>query len=204
MWYLMIYPLRKSILGMDNLGTDNVADLLTKAFDGPSKLFANMKLNFEGQPMQLLAAMLLQEQEGGGAGVAVQAVPPPIPEPMPKPDQPQDHFSTPPRQQTSDPNAPVFEHDEPLGGSFHASPLRSTQAPPTGCGGKLVKKVKAMEVKLKPKKRKVVVNDSDQDERGEQAVDLDALIALANAAVTVDSSIPPGGPSNDPAASSHI
>ncbi|GJS15619.1 hypothetical protein Tco_0410091 [Tanacetum coccineum] len=70
--------------------------------------------------------------------------------------------------------------------------------------GKLVKKVKAMEVKLKPKKRKVVVSDSDQDKGGEQAVDLDALIALANATVTVDSNIPFGGPSNDTTASSHI
>ncbi|GJS01862.1 hypothetical protein Tco_0318370 [Tanacetum coccineum] len=232
-----------------------------------------MKLNFEGQPMQLLAAMLPQDQEGEGAGVAAQAVPPPIPEPipepMPEPDQPQDHLSTPPRQQTSDPIAPVFEHgqssdpniasfsrvhetdddpftstnveDEPLGGSFHASPPRSTQAPPVGhtsggaedlitltavssvvstlvqkvnsletklkdtkklfkdVVGKLVKKVKAMEVKLKTKKRKVVVSDSDQEEGGEQDVDLDALLALANAAVIVDSNIPPGG-----ASSSHI
>ncbi|GKC07549.1 hypothetical protein Tco_0999159 [Tanacetum coccineum] len=70
--------------------------------------------------------------------------------------------------------------------------------------GKLVKKVKAKEVKLKPNKRKVVVSDSDQEEGGEQVVDLDALIALANAAVTVDSNIPLGGPSNDLAASSHI
>ncbi|GJV16846.1 hypothetical protein Tco_1362169 [Tanacetum coccineum] len=66
-----------------------------------SKLFANMKLNFEGQPMQLLAAMLPQDQASEGAGVAAQAVPPPIPEPipepMPEPDQPQDHLSTPPR-----------------------------------------------------------------------------------------------------------
>ncbi|GKA92848.1 hypothetical protein Tco_0814773 [Tanacetum coccineum] len=67
--------------------------------------------------------------------------------------------------------------------------------------GKLVKKVKAIEVKLKTKKRKVVdVSDSNQEEGGEQDVDLDALLALANAAVTVDSSnIPPGG-----ASSSHI
>ncbi|GKA13687.1 hypothetical protein Tco_0693333, partial [Tanacetum coccineum] len=124
-----------------------------------SKLFANMKLNFEGQPMPLLATMLPQDQEGEGVGVAAQAVPPPIPEPipepMPKPDQPQDHLSIPQRQQTSDPIAPVFEHgqsldpniasfsrvsktdddpftstnveDEPLGGSFHASPPRSTR-----------------------------------------------------------------------------
>ncbi|GJU35412.1 putative ribonuclease H-like domain-containing protein [Tanacetum coccineum] len=53
------------------------------------------QLNFEGLPMQLLAAMLPQDQEGAGAGVAAQAVPPPIPEPipepMPEPDQPQDH-----------------------------------------------------------------------------------------------------------------
>ncbi|GJV16845.1 hypothetical protein Tco_1362168 [Tanacetum coccineum] len=61
-----------------------------------------------------------------------------------------------------------------------------------------------MKVKLKTKKRKVVVSDSDQEEEGEQAVDLDALIALANAAVTVDSNIPPGGASNNPVASSHI
>ncbi|GKD50311.1 hypothetical protein Tco_1279287 [Tanacetum coccineum] len=224
-----------------------------------SKLFANMKLNFEGQPMQLLAAMFPQVQEGVGVGVAAQVVPPPIPEPMPEPDQPQDHFTTPPRQQTSDRIAPVFEHDqssdpniasfsrvyetkdEPLGGSFYASPPRSTQAPSAGhtsrgakdlitltdvssvvstlmqkvnsletelkgtkklfkdVVGKLVKKVKAMEVKLKTKKRKVVVSDSDQEEGGEQDVDLDALLALANAAVTIDSNIPPGG-----ASSSHI
>ncbi|GJZ23110.1 hypothetical protein Tco_0560569 [Tanacetum coccineum] len=201
-----------------------------------SKLFANMKLNFDGKPMQLLAAMLPQDQEGEGAGVAAQAVPPPIPEPilepMPEPDQPQDQLSTPPRQQTPPASPP--------------SPPRSTQAPPAGhtlggaedlitltvvssvvstlvqkvnsletelkahkklfkdVVGKLVKKVKAMEVKLKTKKRKVVMSDSDQEEGGEQAVDLDALIALANAAVTVDSNIPPGGASNNPAASSHI
>ncbi|GJW82857.1 hypothetical protein Tco_0156002 [Tanacetum coccineum] len=102
--------------------------------------------------------------EGEGAGVAAQAVPLPIPETIPEtrpdPNQPQDHLSTPPRQQTSDHIASVFEHgqssdpniasfsrayetddepftstnveDEPLGGSFHASPPRSTQAPPAG------------------------------------------------------------------------
>nr|GFB17027.1 hypothetical protein [Tanacetum cinerariifolium] len=106
-------------------------------------------LNFEGHPMPLLAAMLSQAQEGEGAGVAALAVP----QHMPAPDQPQDHLSTTPRQQTSDPNAPVFEHgqssdetddapftnveDELLGGSFHMSPPRSTRAPPIGCGGKV-------------------------------------------------------------------
>ncbi|GKE11030.1 hypothetical protein Tco_1414581 [Tanacetum coccineum] len=245
-----------------------------KVFKLSSKLFANMKLNFEGQPMPLLAAMLSQAGEGAGvvAPTVPQIIPEPIPEPMPETDQPQDHLTAPPRQQTSDPIAPVFEHgqssdpdiasfsqvqetndapftstnvdDEPLGGSFHAFPPRSTQASPAGhtsggaedpitltalssvvstlvqkvnsletegtkklfkdVVGKLVKKVKAMEVKLKTKKRNVVVSYYDQEEGGEQAVDLDALIALANAAVTVDSNIPPGGASNNPAASSYI
>ncbi|GJX64555.1 hypothetical protein Tco_0298898, partial [Tanacetum coccineum] len=69
--------------------------------------------------------------------------------------------------------------------------------------GKLVKQVKAIEVKLKTKKRKVVVSDSDKEDGGEQDVDLDALHALANAAVTVDSTKSPGGPSRNPAAYSY-
>ncbi|GJR96187.1 hypothetical protein Tco_0268361 [Tanacetum coccineum] len=246
-----------------------------KVFKLSSKLFANMKLNFEGQPMPLLAAMLSQAGEGAGvvAPTVPQIIPEPIPEPMPETDQPQDHLTAPPRQQTSDPIAPVFEHgqssdpdiasfsqvqetndapftstnvdDEPLGGSFHAFPPRSTQASPAGhtsggaedpitltalssvvstlvqkvnsletelkahkklfkdVVGKLVKQVKAMEVKLKIKKRKVVVSDSDKEDGGEQDVDLDALHALANAAVTVDSTKSPGGASSNPAACSY-
>nr|GEV59512.1 hypothetical protein [Tanacetum cinerariifolium] len=223
-----------------------------------------------GHHMPLLVAMLSQDHvgDGEGAGVATQA----IPQHMPSPDQPQDHLSTPTRQQTSNPNAQVFKHgqssdpniasfsrthetdddpftnmeDAPLGGSFHMSPLRSTQAPPTSqtsggakdlitltalsfvvstlmqkvnsletklkdhkklfkdVVGKLVKKVKAMEVKLKTMKRKMVVSDSGQEEGGKQDVDLDALLALANAAVTVDSNLPPGGTSNTPAASTSV
>ncbi|GJS54256.1 hypothetical protein Tco_0627618 [Tanacetum coccineum] len=189
-------------------------------------------------------------------------------------DQPPDHLTAPPRQQPSDPIAPVFEHgqrsdpdiasfsqvqethdapststnveDEPLGGSFHASPPRSTPASPAGhtsggaedpitltalsavvstlvqkvhsletelkahkqlfkvVVGKLVKQVKAMEVKLKTKKRKVVVSDSDIEDGGEQDVDLEALHALANAAVTVDSTKSPGGASSNSAACSDV
>ncbi|GKF48215.1 hypothetical protein Tco_0141466, partial [Tanacetum coccineum] len=158
-----------------------------------SKLFANMKLNFEGQPMPLLAVMLSQAQAGEGAGAAAQAVPPLITETIhetrPESDQPQDHLSTTPRQQATPPVAPVFEHgqrsepniasfsrvhetaDESLGGSFHVSPPRSAQAPPTG---------------------------------HTSGVDLDALITLANATVTVDSNIPPDGASDNPAATSHF
>ncbi|GJX68187.1 hypothetical protein Tco_0303914 [Tanacetum coccineum] len=114
---------------------------------------------------------------------------------------------------------PPIVDDEPLGGSFHAFPPRSTQASPAvhsletelkahkklfkDVVGKLVKQVKAMEVKLKIKKRKVVVSDSDKEDGGEQDVDLDALHALANAVVTVDSTKSPGGASINPAACSY-
>ncbi|GJT80142.1 putative ribonuclease H-like domain-containing protein [Tanacetum coccineum] len=70
--------------------------------------------------------------------------------------------------------------------------------------GKLVKQVKAMEVKLKIKKRKVVVSDSDNEDEGAKDVDLDALHALANAAVTVDSTKSPSGASSNPAACSDV
>nr|GEW10690.1 26S protease regulatory subunit 8 homolog A [Tanacetum cinerariifolium] len=67
--------------------------------------------------------------------------------------------------------------------------------------GELVKKVKAMEVKQKTKKRKIVVSDSDQEDSGKQEMDLDALRTLANAAVIVDTNIPPGNTSQILAAS---
>ncbi|GKB70608.1 hypothetical protein Tco_0932020 [Tanacetum coccineum] len=240
--FLMYPRFLQTILGIETSITRQY-----HVFKLSSKLFANMKLNFVGQPMPLLDAMLSQAQEGEGAGADVQAVPPPIPETIPETrhesDHSQDHLSTPPRQQATPPVAPVFEHgqrtdpniasssrvheteDDSLGGSFHVSPPRFTQASPTGhtSGGAedhitlsalssvvstlVQKKVKALEGKLKTQKRKVVLSDSDQDEGGEQAVDLDALIALANAAdptsdvpttavpTDVDSGVAPTGPS---------
>ncbi|GKF06476.1 hypothetical protein Tco_0037144, partial [Tanacetum coccineum] len=68
---------------------------------------------------------------------------------------------------------------------------------------KLVMKVKALEVKIKTKKKKVVLSDSDQEDGGEPDIDLDALNELANAAVTVDSTKSPGGPSKNPDACSY-
>nr|GEY56822.1 putative ribonuclease H-like domain-containing protein [Tanacetum cinerariifolium] len=186
-----------------------------------SKLFANMRLHFKGHPMPLLPAMLLQAQV----------------------DLNNASFS---RSHETDAGPFTNVEDEPLEGSFHMSPPRSTQAPPAGqpsggaedpitiialssvvstlvqkvnsleteiknhrklfkdVVGKLVKKVKAMEVKLKTKKRKMVVSDSAQEDGGKQDVDLDALRALANAAMTVDSNIPPGGASHTPAASTSV
>ncbi|GJT90024.1 hypothetical protein Tco_1078869 [Tanacetum coccineum] len=131
--FLMYPRFLQTILGIETSITRQY-----RVFKLSSKLFANMKLNFDGQPMPLLAAMISQAPAGEGVGVDAQAVPPPISEPMPAPDQPQDQLSTPPRQHTTDLIAPVFEHDqstdqnkasflrdhetddEPLGGSFHA------------------------------------------------------------------------------------
>ncbi|GJR01916.1 hypothetical protein Tco_0524900 [Tanacetum coccineum] len=211
--FLMYPRFLQTILGIETSFTRQY-----HVFKLSSKLFANMKLNFEGKPMQLLAAMLPPDQEGEGVGVAAQAVPPPIPEPihepMPEPDQPQDHLSTqaPPVGHTSGGGEDLITLTDVS--SIVSTLVQKVNSLETELKdnkklfkdvvGKLVKKVKAMEVKLKTKKRKVVVSDSDQEEEGEQDVDLDALIALANAAVTVDSNIPSGGAPNNPAASSHI
>ncbi|GKE35345.1 hypothetical protein Tco_1454667, partial [Tanacetum coccineum] len=175
-------------------------------------------LNFEGQPMPLLAAMLPQVQEGEGAGVAAQVIPPPIPEPIPEPmrepDQPQDHLSTPQDNKLLTLSLPPtwkMNLWEALSMDLHQvstfvqkvdsleTELKAHKQLFKDVVGKLVKQVKAMEVKLKTKKRKMVVSDSDQEEGGEQDVDLDALLALANATMIVDSNIPPGD-----ASSSHI
>ncbi|GJU62543.1 hypothetical protein Tco_1244378 [Tanacetum coccineum] len=63
--------------------------------------------------------------------------------------------------------------------------------------GKLVKKVKLLEDKLKGRKRKFVMTDSDKKEDAEQDVDL--LIKLAKAAATAaaDSAVPTGGSHED-------
>ncbi|GJX60572.1 hypothetical protein Tco_0291962, partial [Tanacetum coccineum] len=251
--FLMYPQFLQTILGIETSITRQY-----HVFKLSSKLFANMKLNFVGPSMPLLVAMLSQAQDGEGARADVQAQDgETIPETRHESDHSQDHLSTPPRQQATPSVAPVFEHgqrtdstipsssrvheteDDSLGGSFHETSLRFTQASPIGhtSGGaedhitlyalssvvstlvqkvsyletelkvhkklfkdvvaKLVKKVKALEVKLMTNKRKVVLSDSDQEEGGEQAVDFDALIALANAAVTVDSTKSPVGASSN-------
>nr|GEY56813.1 putative ribonuclease H-like domain-containing protein [Tanacetum cinerariifolium] len=207
--FLMYPRFLQIILGIETRVTRHYKVLVFS-----SKLFANMRLNFTGHPIPHLPAMLLQAQAA--------------------------HLSTPSRQPTSDPIAPVLEHgqsadpntasfsqsyetdagpftpvdDAPMRGNFHTSPPRSSQAPSAGQPSsgdhkklfkdvvrKLVKKVKALEVKLKTKKRKLAMSDSDQKDGGTQDMDLDALRALANVVVTVDSNIPSDGTLHIPAVS---
>ncbi|GJY64848.1 putative ribonuclease H-like domain-containing protein [Tanacetum coccineum] len=175
-----------------------------------SKLFANMRLNFDGDHMPLLAVML-----------------PPVQVVIAD----EEHLPTPPRPTTTDQIPPVFEQghtsdltiasfseayesdpdlftstnmeDETLRGSFHTTPPRSTQVPLIvstleseikahkllfkDVVGKLVKNVKALELKLNKRSRKVVMSESDKKEGEEQ--DMDPLIKLAKAAAASDAHV---------------
>ncbi|GJQ92330.1 putative ribonuclease H-like domain-containing protein [Tanacetum coccineum] len=232
----------------------------------PSKMFANMRLNFQGDHMPLLGTMLPPAQAaiaGESSGEAAPSNPQTVPKTITEPDHSHDHESTPPKPTTSNFGAPVNElgpssdpniasssrphesapdqftstnvEDETTGGSFQTLPPRSTQAPPEGTTsggaedlekltalstlvstlvqkvntqeselnahkllfkevvGKLVKKVKLLEDKLKGRKRKFVMTDSDKEEDAEQ--DVDPLIKLAKAAATAvaTSAVPTGG-----------
>ncbi|GJY37001.1 hypothetical protein Tco_0422379 [Tanacetum coccineum] len=193
-----------------------------RAFRLTSKI-ANMRLNFYGDHMPLVAAMLPPPQAAIAAGTSGEAAPP----------NPQtDHWNLNQQGPSSDPHVessskdndsipdPNVAHD-PLGGSFFASPSRSTAAPPEGTThgglqphnltalytlvseqgkkieslesglqahkllfkdvmGKLVKRVKFLESKLKARGRNVILSEFDIQEDEEQ--DMDSLIKLAKAA----------------------
>nr|GEU85792.1 synaptobrevin, longin-like domain protein [Tanacetum cinerariifolium] len=119
------------------------------------KLFANIRLNFAGHPMLLLPSMLLQAQVGDGAEHGQSSDP---------------HTASFSQAHETDAGPFTTVEDTPMGGDFHTSPLRSSHAPHAGqpsreselqaykklfkdVVGKLVKKVKTLEVKLKTKKR---------------------------------------------------
>ncbi|GJS29520.1 hypothetical protein Tco_0490140 [Tanacetum coccineum] len=232
-----------------------------------SKMFANMRLNFHGDHMPLVAAMLPPPQAAIAAGTSGEAA-----SPNPQPDHAtvtkpvhqtastHDHGSPSPRQTPrpipTSPSAQVNQQgpssdphvessskandsnpdpnvaDDPLGGSFFASPSRSTAAPPDGTTsggaedlltltalytlvseqgkkigrleselqahkllfkdvmGRLVKRVKILESKLKARGRNVILSESDNEEDEEQ--DVDSLIKLAKAAaIAADTSSVP-------------
>ncbi|GKC22957.1 hypothetical protein Tco_1025107 [Tanacetum coccineum] len=144
------------------------------AFRLTSKMFANMRLNFHGDHMPSVAAMLPPTQAAIAAGTSGEAAPPnpqtdhetviePVhqtasphdhgsPSPRPTPTTPAAHLnepvSIPPKPIPTSPSAQVNQQglssdphvessskdndDDPLGGSFFASPSRSTTAPPDG------------------------------------------------------------------------
>ncbi|GKB33025.1 hypothetical protein Tco_0872426 [Tanacetum coccineum] len=205
-------------------------------------MFANMRLNFHGDTMPLLATMLPPTQPaiaGESLGEAELTIPHTVPETLAEPAHSHDQASSPPRPTTILASAQENEQDDVFGGSFDISPPRSTEAPPVGttlggaedpdkltalCSlvnslvqkidsqasdlkahklvfkevvGKLVKKVKELEDKLKERKRKFVMTESNIEEEEEQ--DVDPFIKLAKAAATAadDSAIPTGGSNKD-------
>ncbi|GKA76912.1 hypothetical protein Tco_0783373 [Tanacetum coccineum] len=219
-------------------------------------MFTNMRLNFHGDPMPLLASMLAPAQPaiaGESSGEAEPSVPPNVPKKVTETVHSHAPVSTPPRPAPTNTDAqvhkqgllpdPNFEssstqahdsipdpvpstnvEDESRGGTFFATPPRSSLAPPKGTTsrgaadplnltalctlvceqgkkienleselqahkllfkevmGKLVKRVKFLETKLKARGKNVFVSDSDDEEAEEQ--DVDPLIKLAKAAAT--------------------
>ncbi|GKF55528.1 hypothetical protein Tco_0165868, partial [Tanacetum coccineum] len=222
-------------------------------------------LNFHGDHMPLVAAMLPPTQAAIAAGTSGEAAPPnphdhgstsPRPTSTTPAAQQNEPVSKPPRPIPPSPSAQVNQQgpssdphvessskdndsypdlnvaDDPLGGSFFASPSRSTAAPPEGTTsggaedlhnltalytlvseqgkkiesleselqahkllfkdviGKLVKRVKFLESKLKARGRNVILSESDNKEDEEQ--DVDSLIKLAKAAaIAADTSSVP-------------
>ncbi|GJQ99566.1 hypothetical protein Tco_0522551 [Tanacetum coccineum] len=201
-----------------------------------SKMFANMRLNFHGDHMPLVAVMLPPPQAAIAAGTSREEAPPnpqtdheTVTEPVHQTASPHDHRSTsprptpttpaaklnepvskPPRPIPTSPSAKVNQQglssdphvessskdnasnpdpnvaDDPLGGSFFASPSRSTAALIL----KLVKESKVFWESNSKQGRNVILSDSDNEEDVEQ--DVDSLIKLAKvAAFAADTSSVP-------------
>ncbi|GJV18453.1 hypothetical protein Tco_1367473 [Tanacetum coccineum] len=126
-----------------------------------SKLFANMRLNFEGDHMPLLAAMLPPAQAtvaDEGTGEAAPDIPQTIPETIqetrPEPDQSQKQLPTPLRPTTSDHIPPVFESTQvpPVGPTSGGAEDLATLTALSSLVSKLVQKVSTLESELKAHK----------------------------------------------------
>nr|GEY79751.1 ribonuclease H-like domain, reverse transcriptase, RNA-dependent DNA polymerase [Tanacetum cinerariifolium] len=195
--FLMYPRFLQTILGIETRVTKQYKVLVFS-----SKLFANMRLNFTGNPMPLLPTMLLQAAAGGGAEVAAQDVP----HPVPAPDQSIPQLTNPSRPPSPDPVAYVLEHDHSyaqpktaagsipstkdahMGTDFYTSPLRSSHTPPVdhrsgGVEDPIILTALSSVVSTLTKKRKMVVSDSDEEEGTTPNVNLEALPATGTTGV---------------------
>nr|GFA14633.1 hypothetical protein [Tanacetum cinerariifolium] len=195
------------------LGIQTTDPSPTPTFDFTAKLFSNMKLNWDGPHMPLLAPMLVVPAGGDGAdaaatgsaaasAAAANEVPPPAPPPVtPLPDVPPKHTSS----STPGPSTTSFIEDISKDDGGVSLP-KSNEAPPTtaatAAGGvkdfvlggavlKLVSRVKRLEGILQQRKRRMVLFDSEGEETAtkEQEIDLDALHELASTSLGGDTTI---------------
>ncbi|GKC25701.1 hypothetical protein Tco_1027851 [Tanacetum coccineum] len=176
-----------------------------------SKMFANMRLNFHGDHMPLVAAMLPPPQAAIAAGTSREAAPPnpqtdhetvtepPVstpPRPIPTSPSAQVNQSGP----SSDPHVESSSKDNASILSLVSEQRKKIESLESGLQahkllfkdvmGKLVKRVKFLESKLKARGRNVILSESDKEEDEEQ--DVDSLIKLAKAAaIAADTSSVP-------------
>ncbi|GJR46667.1 putative ribonuclease H-like domain-containing protein [Tanacetum coccineum] len=177
--FLMYPRFLQTILGIETSFTRQY-----RVFKLSSKLFANMKLNFEGQPMQLLAAMLPTIMKVQGVGEtnspAYHAISKKV-------------TQAPPAGHTSGGaedlitltalSSVVFTFVHKV--NYLETELKAHKKLFKDVVGKLVKKVKAMEDQVK----EGVVSDYLDQKRREQAVDLDASNSHLSKAVEVGTEV---------------
>ncbi|GJT21943.1 hypothetical protein Tco_0891880 [Tanacetum coccineum] len=102
------------------------------AFKLTSKMFANMRLNFQGDHMPLLGTMLPPAQAaiaGASSGEVAPSDPQTVPKTITEPDHSHDHASTPPRLTTTTSSAPETEQG-PSSDPHIASSLRPHESAP--------------------------------------------------------------------------
>ncbi|GJU83959.1 putative ribonuclease H-like domain-containing protein [Tanacetum coccineum] len=216
--FLMFPRFLQMILNIETRNTK-----LYHAFKLTSKMFANMRLNFHGDHMPLLATMLPPAQPAiadESSEEVEPSQPPTVPDTITESDHSHDQAFTPPRPTTTTASALENETTQAppegttSGGAkdpdkltalsslvdslmqkvdTQASDLKAHKLMFKEVVGKLVKKVKLLEDKIKRRKRKFMLTDSDKEEDAE--LDVDPLIKLAQAAATAaaDSAVPTGG-----------
>ncbi|GJU08861.1 hypothetical protein Tco_1125291 [Tanacetum coccineum] len=121
--FLMFPRFLQMILNIETRNTK-----LYHAFKLTSKMFANMRLNFHGDHMPLLATMLPPAQPaiaGESSGEAEPSNPQTVPETITEPDHSHDQAFTPPRPTTTTASAPENEQ----GPSSDPNPASSSRPP---------------------------------------------------------------------------
>nr|GEV12769.1 putative ribonuclease H-like domain-containing protein [Tanacetum cinerariifolium] len=207
-WKFLIHTLIHCLSpksGSWNQFSSNIAIALIFLSTGRKYNFSNMIFNgmcHNGPDMPLLAHMLNQG-EPAFVQAQQQEVSPPPPSPVVTSCPSLDPIPSPPRQSSPPPipygPAPSFgvvstkpipdipslsEPSEPVPTEGVADePLTLTSLPAQDTVVLFAKRNKKLESKLKTKKRKLVLSDSENEEEARQSQELDALLHLANAAL---------------------